>query len=335
MPDPDTKLAAGDALIVEGNPADLEIIRGLQGLRIERDPDIRMADLDTGPVSLVEVVLSPYSTLPTNKTLRELHFREKYGLSVLAIWRGERAYRTNLGDMTIRFGDALLLYGPREKIRVFSQEPDFLVLHEESPVERRYQKASVAALLMIAAILAALVGWLPISIATVIGATLMVAAGCLDMDQAYRFIEWKAVFLIAAMLPLGTAMHETGAARFLARGVIAAIGGLGPMAVLAGLFITTALATQFMPNPVVAVLMAPIALTAADKLAVTPYAFMMGVAFAASSSFLSPVGHATNVLVMGPGGYRFIDYVKVGLPLTIILLIVTLLVVPLLWPFAS
>jgi di/tricarboxylate transporter len=161
----------------------------------------------------------------------------------------------------------------------------------------------------------------------------MVVTRCLDMEEAYRFIEWKAVFLIAGMLPLGIAMDATGTAAFLAEGMMSAIGGLGPYAVMAGLFTLSMLATLFMPNPVVAVLMAPIALNAAATLGVSPYPLMMGIAFGASASFLSPVGHPANVLVMGPGGYRFTDYIKVGLPLVLVLLVVVVTAVPLFWPF--
>ncbi len=333
IPAPDFKLMAGDLLIVEGHPEDLITVRGLQELIIERDLDIELSELESETIGLVEAVLSPYTTL-VNKTLRELNFREKYGLSVLAIWRSGRTYRSNLNDMALRFGDGLLLYGPRQKIKLLGQESDFLVLQEGAQEEPRLHKAPLAGLLMAGVILTVLVGWLPISIAAIIGATFMIITGCLEMDEAYRYIEWKAVFLIAGMLPLGIAMQETGAARFLANGMVTAIGGLGPVAVLAGMFVLTTLATQFMPNPVVAVLMAPIALSTASDLGVSPYTFMMGTAFAASSSFLSPVGHPANVLVMSPGGYRFADYIKVGLPLAFVLLLVTVVTVPVLWPFA-
>jgi di/tricarboxylate transporter len=161
----------------------------------------------------------------------------------------------------------------------------------------------------------------------------MILTGCLTMEEAYRYIEWKAIFLIAGMLPLGIAMERTGAASFLANGMISVIGGLGPLAVMAGLFILAALASQVMPNPAVAVLLAPIALSTAGDLGISPYPLMMAVAVSASAAFLSPVGHSANILVMGPGGYRFSDYIKVGLPLTLVVLIVVLLVMPVFWPF--
>jgi di/tricarboxylate transporter len=153
------------------------------------------------------------------------------------------------------------------------------------------------------------------------------------MEEAYQAIEWKAVFLIAGMLPLGIAMEQTGAAQFLAEGMVSIVGGYGPLAVMAGLFLLAAIASQVMPNPAIAVLLAPIAFNTAIDLGISPYPFMMAVAISASAAFLSPVGHSSNILVMGPGGYRFSDYTKVGVPLTLVVLIVALLVVPIFWPF--
>ena len=161
----------------------------------------------------------------------------------------------------------------------------------------------------------------------------MILTGCLTIEEAYRSIEWKAIFLIAGMLPMGIAMQQTGAAQFLANGIVGLIGGLGPLAVMAGLFILAALASQFMPNPAVAVLLAPIALNTATDLGISPYPLMMTVAISASAAFLSPVGHSANVLVMGPGRLPFSDYIKVGLPLTLVVLVVVLLVMPVFWPF--
>jgi di/tricarboxylate transporter len=331
VPEATEELMAGDTLLVEGKREDLLTLRGLQDLEVDCQAPPELRELESERVSLAEAVLSPHTTL-AGQSLRQLHFREKYGLNVLAIWREGRVYYANLRDMALRFGDALLLYGPRDRLKVLGNEPDFLVLTEEAQQVVRLNKAPVAALVMGAVLLPVVLGWLPIAIAAVVGATLMVVTGCLTMEEAYRFIEWKAVFLIAGMLPLGIAMQQTGAARLLANGVVSAVGGLGPLAVMAGLFVLTALATQVMPNPAVAVLLAPIALTTANNLGMSPYALMMTVALSASASFLSPVAHPVNVLIMGPGGYRFSDYIKVGLPLMIVVLGVTLLVLPVFWP---
>ncbi|MCP4142266.1 MAG: SLC13 family permease [Chloroflexi bacterium] len=332
IPGPDEILQTDDTLLVKGKQSDLRLVEGLQNLEIEQQdlPDI--GELESEEIGLVESVLSPHANI-AGKTLRELNFRFKYGLSVLAIWRGGRAYRSNLRDMKLQFGDAFLLYGPRARLRMLGSEPDFIVLTEEAQEPPHQEKIPVALFVMAVVLLPAIFGWLSIAITAIIGVVLMILTGCLTMEEAYRSISWKAVFLIAGMLPLGIAMERTGAAQLLANGMIGLIGGLGPVAVMAGFFLLAVLASQFMPNPAVAVLLAPIALRTASDLGISPYTLMMTVAVSASAAFLSPVGHAANVLVMGPGGYRFSDYLKVGIPLTLVVFIVVLLTMPIFWPF--
>jgi len=235
--------------------------------------------------------------------------------------------------MALYLGDALLLYGPHEKLKVLGSEPDFLVLTEEAQAALRLERAPWAVGIMAAVLLPVILGWAPISIAAVAGAVLMVLTGCLTMEEAYRHIEWKAVFLIAGMLPLGLAMEQTGTAHLLAQGLVGSLGSLGPMAVVVGLFLLGVAATQVMPSAAVAVLLSPMALNAAADLGVSPFPLVMTVAMAASASFLSPVAHPANLFIMGPGGYRFIDYIRVGLPLTLVVLVVLLLTLPIFWPF--
>jgi di/tricarboxylate transporter len=332
MPNPDTTLVPRDLLLVKGTPDELNLLRGLQALKVESQPLPDLSALESENVSLAEIVLSPQSRI-VDKTLRELHFRDKYGLTVLAIWRGGQAIRTNLRDMGLRFGDAILVYGSRDKIRLLHSEPDFLVLTEPSQEFLRLEKAPIAILIMAVILLPVLFGYLPIAIAAVAGATLMVLTGCLTMTEAYRYIEWPAVFLIAGMLPLGVALEQTGAARLLAEGVISVAGGMGPHAVVAAIFILTSLATQIIPTAALVVLMAPIAFNAATDMGISPLTLMMTVAMAASASFASPVSHPANVMIMGPGGYRFNDYLKVGLPLTLIVAVLVVIFVPIFWPF--
>jgi di/tricarboxylate transporter len=332
MPAPDEKLLAGDTLLVKGKKEDLLTLEGLQNLEIDSDTPPDLADLESEDVGLIETVLSPHTTL-VGKTLRELHFRAKYGLSVLAIWREGQAYRSNLRDMALRFGDALLLYGSRENFNMLGKEPDFVVLTEEAQESPRREKTLLSVLVMVVVLLPVILGWVNIAIAAVVGVVLMILTGCLTIEEAHRSIEWKAIFLIAGMLPLGIALQKTGAANFLAQEMVNSVGGWGPIAVLAGLFILAALASQVMPNPAVAVLLAPIALNTASDLGISPFPLLMAVAVSASAAFLSPVGHSANIMVMGPGGYRFSDYIKVGLPLTLVVLVVVLLVMPIFWPF--
>lgn len=331
MPDPDDRLDVDDVLLVKGKPEALAALRGLQNLEIDEQIPPDLGDLESERVGMVEVVLSPHGSL-AGQTLRQLHFREKYGLSVLAIWREGRAYHAGLRDMALRFGDALLLYGPRQKLRVLGKEPDFLVLTELASEVPHPDKAPLAVLVMAAVLLSVILGWLPIAIAAVVGAAVMILVGCLAIEEAYRIIEWRAVFLIAGMLPLSVALERTGAARFLAVRIVAMVADLGPLAVVASLFLVTALAAQMMPTAAVAVLLAPIALNIASDLGMSPYALMMTVAMAASASFLSPVAHPANVLIMGPGGYRFTDYTRVGLPLVLVVLVVVLVALPVFWP---
>jgi di/tricarboxylate transporter len=331
MPAPETVLEADDILLVKGAPEELNLLRGLQSLELEAQPLPDLNGLESEAVGLAEVILSPYSSLE-GKSLRQLHFREKYSLSVLAIWRGGEAHRANLRDMALRFGDAILVYGPREKLRLLRTEPDFLLLTEPASDPLRLKKAPIALLIMVAVLLPVLVGWLPIAVTAVAGATLMVITRCLSMEEAYRAIEWRSVFLIAGMLPLGLALEQTGAARLLADGVIAAVGGYGPRVAIAAIVIITAIGTQFIPTSALVVLMAPIAYNTAIDLNMSPLALMMALAMAASSSFASPVSHPANVMIMGPGGYRFNDYVKVGLPLTLVVLVLVVILVPIFWP---
>jgi di/tricarboxylate transporter len=331
MPEPHEILQAEDRLVVEGRQRDFDNLRGLEELEIERRTDTDVQKMVSGDAGLVEAILSPQTTLE-GKTLRQINFREKFGLNVLALWRKGRAHRSNLRDMELRFGDALLLLGPRAKLQLLGREPDIIVLTETAQEELRIEKMKFSILIMVAVLLPVILGWVPIYIAAVVGAALMVLFGCLTMEEAYRQIEWKAVFLIAGMLPLGAALDQTGAARLIAEGVVALVGPFGPKAVMLGLVALTFIATCFVPTAALVVLMAPIALNTAADMGLSPYALLMAVAMAASASFTTPISHPANILVMGPGGYRFADYLKVGGLLTLVTLVVLMAVLPIFWP---
>jgi len=331
MPEPQEILEAGDRLVVEGRQRDFDHLRGLEELEIERRTDTDLEKLVSGDAGLVEAILSPQTTLE-GKTLRQINFREKFGLNVLALWRRGNAFRSNLRDMELRFGDALLLLGPRAKLQLLGREPDIIVLTGTAQEELRMEKMKFSLLIMVCVLLPVFLGWVPIYIAAVVGAALMVLTGCLTMEEAYRQIEWKAVFLIAGMLPLGTALDQTGAAKLIAEGVVAVVGPFGPKAVMLGLVALTFLATCFVPTAALVVLMAPIALSTSANMGLSPYGLMMAVATAASASFMTPVSHPANILVMGPGGYRFTDYLKVGGLLTLVIFVVIMVVLPLFWP---
>ena len=331
MPEPGETLKSSDSLVIEGRLSDFEMLHGLQELEIERRTQPGINDLVSGNIGLVEAILSPHTTL-TGKTLRQLNFREKYGLNVLAIWRQGQAYRANVRDTSLRFGDALLLLGPKEKLKMLGREPDFIVLTETAQEELRLEKMKISTLIMGAILLPVIMGWVPIYIAAIVGAALMVLTGCLTMEEAYRQIEWKAVFLIAGLLPLGIALDNTGTAKLIAEGVVTFVGPFGPQAVMFGLVALTFLATCFVPTAALVVLMAPIVINTSSNMGLSPYAFMMAIAMAASASFMTPISHPANILVMGPGGYRFLDYFKIGGLLTLVILAIIVFILPLFWP---
>ena len=323
---------------------DLLVVLGaadMISLLLEHDPEsffiedqtaiIEPEMLEDDQVGLMEVMLSPHSVL-SGLTLRQHNFRKKYGLAVLAILRKGIAYRSNLRDIVIEFGDVILLHGKWKRLMVLGQEPDFLVLTETAQEAPREEKAKVALGIMAVVLFPVIMGWIPIYIAVVIGAALMVLTKCLTMDEAYRYIEWKAVFLIAGMLPLGIALDKSGAAGLIAESALNILGPYGPHAVLFGLLTITFMATSIIPTAALVVLMVPITLKTSVAFGISPHALIMGVALAASSSFTSPISHPANVLVMGPGGYRFKDYMKVGLPLTLVILIVLMVFLPIFWP---
>lgn len=331
LPAPEETVQAGDLLVVQGRKRDIDVFEGLQDLEVSEQSSRLAAELESQQIGLAEVLLSPRTTL-AGKTLNDLLFRDHYGLSVLAILRKGRASRAGLQDMPLQFGDALLVYGPRQSLEAVARDDDFLVLDQAAAQAPRLHKAPVAAAVMIAVLGSAILGLVPISIAALTGVAVMVVTGCLKMEEAYQAIEWKVVFLIASMLPLGVAIENTGAAQMGAEALIALVGDLGPRWVVATLFGVTVLGTQVIPTAALVVLMAPVALGTAARLGISPQLLMMTVAIAASSSFASPLSHPAHLLVMGPGGYKFTDYVKVGVPLTIVSLLMSVWLLPLFWP---
>ncbi len=331
MPAPQEIIQPEDLLLLQGSFHDLAILQGLQDLDITEQSARLSEELESQQIGATEVLLSPRTTI-AGRTLASLMFRERYGISVLAVWRKGRAFRTGLQDLPLQFGDALLVYGQRRNLEALAQDPDFLVLDETAAQAPRLEKAGIAVIIMVAVILGAMLGLVPISIAALAGATCMVLTKCLSMEEAYRSIEWKVVFLIAAMLPLGAAIENTGAAHMGASALIATVGDMSPRWVVGTLFFITVLGTQIIPTAALVVLMTPVALSASAALGMSAHLLMMTVAIAASSSFASPLSHPAHLLVMGPGGYRFMDYVKVGVPITFLALVVSVILLPVLWP---
>ena len=331
MPPPDSELQANDILIVIGESEILEILHSLQNLEMEEQSKNDLERLESDEVGVAEITLSPRNSA-AGKSIGELYFREKFGLTVLAIWRRDRAYRTNLRDFVLEPGDALMVYGLRQNLSMLQQEDDYLIISGlDQPIYKK-DKVMIAAGIEISVLVAVAVGWLPIFIAALAGAVLMVLTKCLTVDEAYEAIEWRAIMLIAGMLSLGVAMHETGVTLLLADHLLGSLAFLGPQGIIAGLYIITCLFAQVMPTAAVAVLMAPMAIATASNLGLSPYALAMVVALGSSASFLSPVGHPVNLLVMGIGGYRFTDYTRVGLPLVILFGLIAVFILPIFWP---
>jgi di/tricarboxylate transporter len=329
------KIESGDLLLVTGSLDKILSPEDSLGVMINPDFELEDADFSSPDSTIVEIVVSQKADF-IGQTLEQINFRKRFNLTVLAIWHQEQAIVDRIGHAPLRLGDTLLVQGRREQIESLKKIPDFLVLGPVSAAldkkNRRINKAPYALIIFVGMILLVATGTVHISAAAVLAGILMVLTGCLNMDEAYRSIEWQSVFLIAGMLPMGIAMAKTGTAEYLSDLIISIAGDYGPQAIMIGLFVLTTLITEFMSNAAAAVLVAPIAITSAEQLGVAPYAFVMGVGIAASNSFLFPIGHQASVLVYGPGNYRFFDYTKVGLPLTLLIWFLLIIFLPIFWP---
>jgi len=330
-PGPNERLASGDRLLLRGERDALDVLEGLQQLALESEQLRDASLLESEQAGLVDVILPPRTQL-AGKTPRQLDFHQRYGLQVVAILRRGKTHRGDLRDVPLEFGDALLLFGPRDRQALLAEDTNFVVLTRSLQPAVRSERAPLAAGILVLALAPVVLGLIPIAIAAVAAATLMVLGGCMTMEDAYRSVQWRAVFLIAGMLPLGAAMQTSGAAAFLAEGVVGAVGPFGPWGVLIALYLVTAAGTMIIPTAALVVLMAPIVLGSASEVGLSPYAAMMALAMAASASFTSPISHPANVLVMGPGGYRFSDFIRLGGLLTIVVMVIVLLVLPVFWP---
>lgn len=331
MPSGDEVLQGGDLLLVEGQPEDLDVLRGLQELEVETKIGAGIGALESERLTLMDATLDPRSSL-AGRTVGELNFRERYGIELAGIWREGQTITTDLAEERLQVGDALLMIGPRDRLQLLENDSDFLILTPLGQAPPDTRRAPLAAAIMLGVVVTVMLGYAPIAVAAVVGGTIMVLSGCLTMEESYRAIDWRAIFLIAGMLPLGTAMQDTGAAQYLANQVMTLLGDAGPWPVIVGLYLLTAMATMIIPTAALVVLMSPIVLSAMNDLGLSPETAMMAVAMAASASFTSPISHPANILVMGPGGYRFVDYLKVGVPLTLVVFAAVMLLLPVFWP---
>ena len=290
-------------------------------------------------IGIAEIVLMPSSRM-INRTVKDVDFRRSFGVNVLAIRRKKEYIRRHLGSEKMHSGDVLLVQGRWEDIaRLSKEEDDWVVLGQPLAEAARVTldyKAPVAAAIMILMVAMMVFDFIPVApvTAVMIAAVLMVVTGCLrSVEAAYKTINWETIVLFGAMLPMSLALEKTGVSQYLSDSLVIYIGGYGPIVLLAGIYFTTSLMTMFISNTVTAVLMAPIALQSAVHAGVSPVPFLFAVTVAASMCFASPFSTPPNALVMPAGQYSFADFIKVGLPLQVIMGVVMVLVLPLLFPF--
>lgn len=333
-PTPNTVFEQDDILIIQGSPNDIahaaaSLNLGVQPAQAEDDNA-----LISNEAGIAEVLLPPRSSL-VGKSLVETRFGTLYRLTVLGIQRPGTEGELDLKTTELRFGDTLLVQGPwRNILALKNQRRDFVVMGQpEELIGAPARGKAPLAMLVLAGMLALMVTeTVPLVVASMLAALVMILAGCLTIDEAYEAVDWKSIVLVAGMLPMSIALERVGLVNLVAQGLTESLGNLGPVVLLGGLFLLTSFFTQLLSNTATTVLIAPIALASAQHLGVQPYAFMMAVAVAASMAFASPVASPVNTLVMGAGHYRFSDYIKVGVPMILITLIVSLLVLPLLFP---
>lgn len=329
----EVRLQENDILIVKGNARDILKVRESEGLEILAEVKLKDRDLESQDVALAEAVISPGSSL-VGLTLKQADFRRRYQATVLAIRRHGGQIREKLGNVRLYFGDTLLVQGRKERLQSLKQDPDFLLIMEDlAAPEFRKGKIPLAVLIFIGVVAAAAFNLTPIMVAALFGALLMVLTRCLTVQEAYQSVDWKIIMLIAGTLSLGLALEKTGTAELIANRVVQWVGPYGPVAVLSALYLLTSVMTEMMSNNASAALLTPIAISIAGGLGVNPRPFAFCIAFAASASFLTPIGYQTNTLVYGPGGYKFTDYIRVGGPLNLINWIAASLLIPVFWPF--
>ena len=282
-------------------------------------------------MKLIEAAIAPRSHF-ASQTLQEIRFEQKFGANVLAVWRHGRSIRTRLADLPLEFGDGLLLQGTEKSLSLLRTEPSLILLAESAPSTRLTLRGWATTLIMAATLVLAVI--FPDRIAEIMlsGAISMVLIRTMSMDQAYRAIDWRSLFLVAGMLPVGIALNKTGASTMFANVILSSMGGVGSLVLLAGFVLLTVLLTQVINGAAAVTVVAPIAIIASQQIGMEPRSVAMAIALASSMAFMSPLGHSVNVLVMGAGGYTFRDYARVGIPLTILLVIILLIILPLIMP---
>ncbi|MDJ0730392.1 MAG: SLC13 family permease [Crocosphaera sp.] len=317
----DKILSLGDILLVRGSKEDLLQIRDERGVDILADVKFDQEkvedELTFGEDKVAEVLILSNSRL-MGSTLKDLRFRQRYNATVIAIRRGEELLRERLGKVRLKFGDLLLVQGPRESFIGLQTTRELLVLEERDVETLRQNKAYIAIAIVFGVVAVAALNILPILVSSLVGVMLMILTGCLKPGEIYGAIRWDIIFLLAGLIPLGIAMDKSGTNQLIANYIVNLGDYLPNYFVLVFFYFLTALLTEILSNNAAVLLMLPVAAEVAKNLDLNPIAFMLAVMFAASNSYITPIGYQTNTMVYGPGGYRFLDFTRVGLPLTLI-----------------
>ncbi len=333
LPGRNVLIAEGDTLLVEGKADTLMKVKKIEGIEIKPEFSLGDLDLQNEDLRIAEVLLTPQSELP-GRTLRDANFRQYYGLTALAIYRHGQSLREQVGQIVLRVGDLLLVQGEAPRIEGLRSHPGLSLLGELSEPLYHPRKGLFTVLIFGAAVLAGGMGWVPLSIAFLAAAVLTVLMRCISVERAYEFVDWRLLILIGGMTAFGTAMDHTGAATYLADVVVHWFAPFGVLAILSGFFVLTIILTQPMSNAAAALVVLPVAIKAAHQLGANERTFAIGIMLAASVSFITPF-EPSCILVYGPGKYRFLDFVKVGSGLTIVLTVTVLLTLELFWPLMA
>ena len=326
--DAGTILRGGDVLLIMARPEDSVPASLMDILDILPSGEWQQDYLSMPNMKLIEAAIAPRSHL-AHQTFQEIRFGQKFGARVLAVWRRGRSIRTRLADLPLEFGDGLLLQGTEKSLALLRTEPGLILLAESAPSTRMTLHGWFTALVMAFTLILAVI--FPDMIAEIMlsGAVAMVLIRTLSMDQAYRAIDWRSLFLVAGMLPVGVALNKTGVSTMFANVLLSSLGGSDHLVLLGGFVLLTVALTQVINGAATVTIIAPIAIAAAQQIGMEPRSVAMAVALASSMAFMSPLGHSVNVMVMGAGGYTFKDYARVGVPLTILLVVILLLILPL------
>ncbi len=333
VPPPEFVLQPGDVLRVRCDLEKFNKIQARSGVLFKSQFKWHDSDVEKMDVKLVEVVLVFNSDL-VGKSLAELEFREKFGAIVLALRHRGKLMREKIADTKLSAGDTMLLEVKADRYNQFRQNPSFVIISETEQVVYRKSKLIPALLILAGVILTATLGITPIVVSSVVGAILLILVGCLKMEEVYQAIEWRIIFLLAGVLTLEAAMENSGAAPLISTTIISVVSHWGGLvALVSAFYLMTFIFTEMMSNNATAALLTPIAIATANTLQVSPRPFLVAVMFAASASFMTPVGYQTNTLIYGPGQYRFADFLRVGTPLNLIFWIIATIFIPYFWKF--